>query len=398
MKAIRRVLPFLALLPSLMISGCQTPRQAATSVEEALTDEWKASVVSSRSNIGMRTDIDIHTEHIFVRNDGSALTSEVMEKFASPVDSKKNGDPKLDYVSRCRSSSGYCFNIAVFGNKNVSHHVPYALGFVPNSTAVYFDMDVRSDRYPGRMIFGERQRGIKILEGGAEVPFVWWQSSAEKDVALSQALIYARAYDSDGLNAYHAARKRDETLGSAGKILATSSAVAFGAAGMATNSMTQEQAEDLVTGVYKGDAEQTFSAFSSDSGASAAGDDFRFDGLRNFTVDSSRLRVCVSDYECEDGDRVSVSINNQPIFYNHEILNTPSCRNVDLNDLSSTGTAFSGESFSIRLIANNGTGYKGHCSHKNVNTGKISISGGGGSDQWSIRGGGGTSSSVTFIP
>ena len=98
------------------------------------------------------------------------------------------------------------------------------------------------------------------------------------------------------------------------------------------------------------------------------------------------LNVCVRDYECEDGDRVSVDFGNAQqrtiVFSNQELFNAPACRAVAV---PSSGI------YSFSLYANNGTGFKGRCDFSDSNTGEVTISGATtATARWQLRGGAGT--------
>ena len=98
----------------------------------------------------------------------------------------------------------------------------------------------------------------------------------------------------------------------------------------------------------------------------------------------TQVEVCVRDYSCEDGDAIRVSVNNKVIF-SGEIFNRWICENVDVragrND--------------IEMFAINGTGFKGSCSHPDVNTGEIRVRGNGVSTQrWRHAGGRGSSANL----
>ena len=94
------------------------------------------------------------------------------------------------------------------------------------------------------------------------------------------------------------------------------------------------------------------------------------------------LDISIRDYECEDGDRVTVTLNGQVVFSNEEIFNSWKTRRFraspGLND--------------ITLRADNGSGFKGKCSYADANTGEIRVTGSdrGKTTQWSLRGGAGT--------
>ena len=74
------------------------------------------------------------------------------------------------------------------------------------------------------------------------------------------------------------------------------------------------------------------------------------------------VQVCVRDHECEDGDRVRVSVNGCAVF-SGEIVNAWACRSVPVSEGRN----------SIELYAINGTGRKGSCSYADENTGQIRV-------------------------
>lgn len=97
------------------------------------------------------------------------------------------------------------------------------------------------------------------------------------------------------------------------------------------------------------------------------------------------VQVCVRDHECEDGDRVRVSINGIELM-SEEIFNTWMCRRMTLSE----------GRHDIELFAVNGTGYKGEdCSHADANTGEIRVTGKDSQTQsWRHRGGAGSSADI----
>lgn len=106
----------------------------------------------------------------------------------------------------------------------------------------------------------------------------------------------------------------------------------------------------------------------------------------NVTVSSSdqEVRVCVRDHECEDGDRVRVSVNGGNVF-SGEIDNDWACDVVPVREGKNR----------VELFASNGTGRKGNCSYADVNTGEIHVEGKNGETQsWRHRGGAGSSASI----
>lgn len=97
------------------------------------------------------------------------------------------------------------------------------------------------------------------------------------------------------------------------------------------------------------------------------------------------VEICVRDHECEDGDRVRVSINGIELM-SGEIVNAWMCRNVALGE----------GRHDIELFAINGTGFKGEdCSHADANTGEIRVTGADSQTQsWRHRGGAGSSAGI----
>ena len=115
-------------------------------------------------------------------------------------------------------------------------------------------------------------------------------------------------------------------------------------------------------------------------------------GLADFPIriegDSGTVEICVRDHECEDGDRVRVSINGIELL-DEEIVNAWSCRTVTLRD----------GRHDIALFAVNGTGFKGEdCSHADANTGEIRVTGDDSQTQtWRHRGGAGSSAHLEVV-
>jgi len=98
------------------------------------------------------------------------------------------------------------------------------------------------------------------------------------------------------------------------------------------------------------------------------------------------IRACVRDYECQDGDRVHVELDNlrgssNVVFADQELLNTAVCRDVPI---PSPGL------YAFKLLALNGTGFKNNCDFADVNTGELTISGTSATVRWNVRGGAGT--------
>ena len=77
---------------------------------------------------------------------------------------------------------------------------------------------------------------------------------------------------------------------------------------------------------------------------------------------SPQVDICVRDYECEDGDAVAVFVNGFMTFET-EIFNAPNCKRAVLQSGNNT----------LKLIALNGTGFKGACNFGDVNTGELTI-------------------------
>ena len=96
------------------------------------------------------------------------------------------------------------------------------------------------------------------------------------------------------------------------------------------------------------------------------------------------VEVCVRDHECEDGDRVRVSVNGTQLLRG-EIVNEWRCRVVSLRE----------GRHDIELYAVNGTGYKGDCSFADGNTGELRVAGADSQTQsWRHRGGKGSRAKI----
>ena len=94
--------------------------------------------------------------------------------------------------------------------------------------------------------------------------------------------------------------------------------------------------------------------------------------------------MCVRDHECEDGDRVRVSVNGSRVF-SGEIDNDWVCEDVRVRQGNNR----------VDLYAFNGSGRKGNCSYADVNTGEIRVEGVNKEVQsWRHRGGAGSSASI----
>ena len=110
--------------------------------------------------------------------------------------------------------------------------------------------------------------------------------------------------------------------------------------------------------------------------------------LQDFNIEVSSYRkeieVCVRDHECEDGDKIRVSVNGSRIF-SGEIDNDWICDAVDVNEGDNR----------VELYAVNGTGRKGNCSYADANTGEIRVEGKNTETQsWRHRGGAGSSANI----
>ncbi len=119
-----------------------------------------------------------------------------------------------------------------------------------------------------------------------------------------------------------------------------------------------------------------------------APDTFSAQPLLDFHITLSsgqrEVRVCVRDHECEDGDRVRVSVNGQRV-HSGEIDNDWDCEDVPVHEGRNR----------VELFAVNGTGRKGNCSYADVNTGEIRVEGKNTETQsWRHRGGAGSSASI----
>ena len=96
------------------------------------------------------------------------------------------------------------------------------------------------------------------------------------------------------------------------------------------------------------------------------------------------VRVCVRDHECEDGDRVRVSVNANELL-GGEITNDWQCETVILHE----------GRHDIELYAINGTGFKGNCSYIDENTGELRVTGNDSQTQsWRHRGGKGSKANI----
>ena len=116
-------------------------------------------------------------------------------------------------------------------------------------------------------------------------------------------------------------------------------------------------------------------------------DDFIAAPLEDFdvTIPSScaqQVQICVRDHQCEDGDAIRVTVNDN-VEFSGELFNEPSCFDVPVQE---------GEN-SVEMLALNGTGYKGDCLHTNENTGEIQINGGT-KQSWRHQGGAGSTANL----
>lgn len=119
-----------------------------------------------------------------------------------------------------------------------------------------------------------------------------------------------------------------------------------------------------------------------------APDNFSDMPLQDFNIEvpsrRQEIEVCVRDHECEDGDRIRVSVNGGRIF-SGEIDNDWDCDTVDVSEGDNR----------VELYAINGTGRKGNCSYADVNTGEIRVEGKNTETQsWRHRGGAGSSARI----
>ena len=125
------------------------------------------------------------------------------------------------------------------------------------------------------------------------------------------------------------------------------------------------------------------------SDGGGGGDGFIEDQLEDFDIAipgscAREVDVCVRDHLCEDGDEVRVTVNGEIVF-SGELFNAPECVTVPVMAGRNT----------IELRALNGTGFKGYCSHIDVNTGQIDVTGGNEQTQtWMHRGGAGSSANL----
>ena len=116
-----------------------------------------------------------------------------------------------------------------------------------------------------------------------------------------------------------------------------------------------------------------------------APDDFANNDIQDFHTrisgDSGELQICVRDHECEDGDRIRLTVDDRRVF-SGEIDNDWDCNAIEVKP---------GQRYSVELEAINGTGRKGNCNFADVNTGEIRVSGDNTQTQsWRHRGGTGS--------
>ena len=119
-----------------------------------------------------------------------------------------------------------------------------------------------------------------------------------------------------------------------------------------------------------------------------AGETFEAQPLSDFQVTvpagQREVELCVRDHECEDGDRISVTVNGVQVF-SGELYNSWSCQPVPVEPGANP----------ISMFAINGTGFKGACGHADANTGEIRVTGTTSATQsWRHRGGAGSSARI----
>ena len=128
---------------------------------------------------------------------------------------------------------------------------------------------------------------------------------------------------------------------------------------------------------YKFSAARTSSASctqdgDNDGGTLGTGSGGNF-GPFNIYVDGvqgqqAQIAIGIRDHECEDGDVVSVYIGDgygdRTVFTNTEIFNSWQEKLVSVR---------AGYYYQVRAVAVNGTGFKGTCSHSDVNTGEMRV-------------------------
>ena len=150
-------------------------------------------------------------------------------------------------------------------------------------------------------------------------------------------------------------------------------------ASSASRDLDERISDDERSGVFDGGVIKT----------NWAPDSFSDQPLQDFNIaidgDSAELKICVRDHECEDGDKVRISMDGSRVF-SGEIDNDWDCSEYSVQ---------AGRDYAIELFAINGTGNKGSCSHANVNTGEIRIQGANSQTQsWQHRGGAGSRAQI----
>ena len=147
----------------------------------------------------------------------------------------------------------------------------------------------------------------------------------------------------------------------------------------ASRRLAREAAADRQSDLYGGDVIMT----------GWAPDNFSNQSIQDFRIQiaggSGKLEVCVRDHECEDGDKIRVTVGGRTIF-SGEIDNDWVCDMFNVE---------SGRRYSVELFAINGTGRKGNCNFADVNTGELRVSGDNTETQsWRHRGGAGSRAQI----
>lgn len=124
-----------------------------------------------------------------------------------------------------------------------------------------------------------------------------------------------------------------------------------------------------------------------------APNDFANQDIQDFSMqisdDVADLEICVRDHECEDGDRITVAVEDRRVF-SGEIDNDWVCKTMEV---------VGGRRYEVELLAINGTGHKGYCSFADVNTGEIRVSADNTVTQsWRHRGGAGSRAQIIVEP
>ena len=106
------------------------------------------------------------------------------------------------------------------------------------------------------------------------------------------------------------------------------------------------------------------------------------------------IEVSVRDHACEDGDIVEIQVEGVSgwnTIFNGEIFNQAQVRTFD---------ATVGYHYRIIAIAINGTGFKGNCSHADVNTGEMTVRYGNvqANALWEAPGGSGSAGVINVMP